>query len=157
MKKIYIHIIMSIVINTSSKIYPHCQVPCGIYDDKSRVLSIYEDLKTINKSMVEITSLSKNSDSLSGNQMIRWVTTKEEHAKSIQETVSEYFMAQRIKEKDKNYNDKLMVLHKILKLAMKCKQGLNFENVNNCEKALLNFCELYFQQDDFNQIKSLIE
>ena len=31
----------------STKIYAHCQVPCGIYDDAVRIVQIEEDLSLI--------------------------------------------------------------------------------------------------------------
>ena len=74
----------------SSTLHAHCQVPCGIYDDALRIVQIKEDVTTIWKAMKQINNLSKNgSDAQSMNQMVRWITTKEEHAKHIQAIVSD--------------------------------------------------------------------
>ena len=81
----------------SAGLYGHCQVPCGIYDDAVRIVQIEEDIATMRKAMSMIKGLSGKSDAQSVNQMIRWVNTKESHANNIQETVSSYFLAQRIK------------------------------------------------------------
>ena len=83
----------------SGGLYGHCQVPCGIYDDAVRIVQIEEDIATMRKAMSMIKGLSGKSDAQSLNQMIRWVNTKESHANNIQETVSSYFLAQRIKPK----------------------------------------------------------
>ena len=47
--KIYISIIL--ITLTSSVLYSHCQVPCGIYDDASRIIQIREDINTIQKAI----------------------------------------------------------------------------------------------------------
>ena len=88
-----------LVLNISSNLYGHCQVPCGSYDDAVRNVQIEEDIATIRKAMGMIKGLAGKSDAQSMNQMIRWVNTKDEHASRIQESVSSYFLAQRIKPK----------------------------------------------------------
>jgi hypothetical protein len=52
------------------------------------------------------------------NQLIRWVSNKEDHANEIQEIVSQYFMTQRIKPDTKNYSQKLALLHNMLIYAV---------------------------------------
>lgn len=42
--------------------YAHCQLPCGIYDDNARVLSMLEDVRTIEKSIRLIKELSGSND-----------------------------------------------------------------------------------------------
>ena len=78
----------------STKIYGHCQVPCGIYDDAVRIVQIEEDITTIRKAMNMINDLAGKSDAQSLNQISRWVTTKESHAQNAQETILNYFLAQ---------------------------------------------------------------
>jgi len=74
----------------------HCQIPCGIYDDELRVQLIEEHITTVEKSMNQIVALGKASP-VDYNQLVRWVNNKEEHAQKIQDIVTAYFMAQRIK------------------------------------------------------------
>ena len=93
--------IVTILFVLSAKIYGHCQVPCGIYDDAVRIVQIEEDIKTIRKAMNKINDLTGNSDAQSLNQISRWVNTKEDHAQNAQETVLNYFLAQRVKTKEK--------------------------------------------------------
>ena len=78
-------IALSLSIFLSSKIYGHCQVPCGIYDDAVRIVQIEEDITTIRKAMNMINDLSGKSDAQSLNQITRWVTTKDQHAQNAQE------------------------------------------------------------------------
>ena len=46
-----------------------------------------EDYKTIEKAMIKIIELAKDSDPKSTNQIARWVNTKEDHATNIQNTI----------------------------------------------------------------------
>ena len=73
---------------TLNYLFPHCQVPCGIYDDAARIVTIHEDIKTIRKSIKKINELSYGeTSSQSMNQLVRWVNTKEEHAQHIQDII----------------------------------------------------------------------
>lgn len=106
----------------------HCQVPCGIYGDGARVKQMKEDHRTIAKAVVTIKALSKKKDLQSKHQLIRWVRTKEQHAERIIRTVSDYFMAQKIKppkagEGPAAYLKLLAQHHAIMVAAMRCKQS----------------------------------
>lgn len=50
----------------------HCQIPCGIYDDRARIVLMEEHVTTIEKSMNEITTLSADTPQ-NINQLVRWV------------------------------------------------------------------------------------
>jgi nickel superoxide dismutase len=120
----------------------HCEIPCGIYDDHMRIHLIEEDATTIEKAMKQIVKLGGETP-INHNQMVRWITNKEAHANRIQETVYQYFMTQRIKAGDDNYQEKLVLLHQMLVAAMKCKQTTDLSNVENLRKALSTFEKLY--------------
>ncbi len=128
--------------------FAHCEIPCGIYDDELRVSLLYEHFTTIEKSMKMINDL-KNSDDV--NQQIRWVMNKEDHAKKVQDIVSQYFLHQRIKpldpENDKfaKYQKELTLLHQILVYAMKTKQTTDLEYVKKLRETLKKFEDSYFE------------
>jgi len=126
-----------------SNVSAHCEIPCGIYDDQLRTQLIAEHATTIEKSMKQIMALSKASP-VNYNQLVRWVSNKENHATEIQQIVSQYFMTQRIKPDQKMYSEKLAVLHKMLIAAMKCKQTTDLANVEALRARLIEFETLYF-------------
>lgn len=136
-------------------LYPHCQVPCGIYDDAVRIVTIKEDFATISKAMVEIKTLSAKNDPQSLNQLNRWIVTKEEHATNIQKVVSDYFLTQRVKSKNKNYDRHLRFLHELLVSAMKCKQTVESKNIDNGLKSLDNFVDIYFDEHGLEHLKKM--
>ena len=125
----------------------HCQIPCGIYDDQLRAKLIAEHATTVEKSMNQIIELGK-ANPVNYNQLVRWVSNKESHATQIQDIVSEYFMAQRLKPDQKKYGEKLIILHKMLLAAMKCKQTTDVSHVNDLRALLKDFEILYFGQSD---------
>ena len=121
----------------------HCEIPCGIYDDQLRADLIAEHLTTIEKSMKHIMELGKK-DTVNYNQLVRWVSNKEKHANEVQHIVTQYFMTQRIKPTAKEYAEKVVVLHKMLIHAMKCKQTTDLSQVNALKSLLKEFEVLYF-------------
>ena len=121
----------------------HCQVPCGVYDDQRRFVSMLEDTKTIAKGIGEISALSGKSDALSHNQLARWVATKEAHATATQKVIAEYFMTQRIKPSSDDYVKKLTAAHAVMVAAMKCKQTVDTKSATALKKAILDFYRAY--------------
>ncbi len=124
----------------STSAFAHCEIPCGIYDDATRLSLIQEHIVTIEKSMNKIKELENGSNQ---NQLIRWVANKEDHANQLQEIVTQYFMTQRIKFDAKDYDKKLASLHQMLVYAMKCKQTVDLANVESLKKAAKEFHDLY--------------
>ena len=152
--KAVVLVILALVIALSSMVYSHCQIPCGIYGDPARFDMIAEHITTIEKSMKQITGLSKQ-DKPNMNQVTRWVNNKENHADELSHIVTYYFMAQRIKLVDKSqgkayedYIKKLTLLHEILVYSMKAKQTTDLSNVEKLRSLLTKFRVAYFQADD---------
>ena len=131
----------------SANLSAHCQVPCGIYADDVVFGELMTDVKTIHKAMVQINELSGDHGA-NHHQLVRWVTNKESHAQNIQNTMSAYFLAQRIKlamkESDpEGYAELVGLAHKITVLAMKCKQGTEVANADALHDALHAFQKAY--------------
>ncbi len=123
----------------------HCQIPCGIYADDNVFVTMHKDQETIAKAMKQIAALSVD-PSKNANQLARWVSNKEQHAQSIQDTVAQYFLAQRVKIDESNretYQKKLTLLHQITVYAMKCKQSIDAENAEKLHKAIGAFHTIY--------------
>ena len=153
-KKSLIFGFLVLVTAFASIVYSHCQIPCGIYSDPARFDMIAEHITTIEKSMKQITELSKQ-DKPNMNQITRWVNNKENHADELSHIVTYYFMAQRIKPVDKTngkayheYIKKLTLLHEILIYSMKAKQTTDLSNVEKLRSLLTEFRVAYFGADD---------
>jgi len=132
----------------------HCQIPCGIYDDQARIDMLNEHITTIEKAMNRISELSA-AQKENINQIVRWVTNKEDHGGQFQDIVTFYFLAQRIKPVDssdeeayRTYLKKLELLHHMHVYAMKCKQTTDLANVEKLRSLVKEFADLYFKNSE---------
>ncbi len=124
--------------------FAHCQVPCGIYGDQLRFEQLLEDEQTISKAQLKLQELADaDADAQTINQLARWVTTKEEHATKIQETMLHYFLAQRIKSTNPAYVKQLQAAHTVIVAAMKCKQSADPETAKELEKSIFDLYRAY--------------
>jgi nickel superoxide dismutase len=140
---------LAIAAATSSAALAHCQIPCGIYDDAVRFTLLEEHVTTIEKSMLQIKSLSREEEP-NWNQIVRWVTNKEAHADKLTEIVTFYFMAQRLKPADPSgkeafskYLRELTLLHQMVVHAMKAKQTVDVEHCAKLRELIADFKTSY--------------
>jgi nickel superoxide dismutase len=122
----------------------HCQVPCGIYGDQLRFQQMLEDEHTISKAQTQLEELMLDQpDAQSVNQMVRWTSTKEDHATKIQRTIADYFMAQRIKPGNENYTKQITAAHAVIIAAMKSKQSADPATAKALEKSIFDLYRAY--------------
>lgn len=121
---------------SSLTVFAHCQIPCGIYDDYARIQAMLEDAVTAQKSIRLIVELAKKNDPQSQNQRVRWIMNKEKHAQNIIDTISDYFLTQRVKPDQENYSERLVKHHTVIILAMKTKQNVDEKYVNQLKESI---------------------
>ena len=114
----------------------HCQIPCGIYDDHARVASMLEDVATIHKAVSQIADLAGKTDPQSQNQLVRWVMNKEHHAQNVIDTISDYFLTQRVKTSQEDYDERLAKHHAVIVAAMQAKQKADADAVGKLKSAV---------------------
>ena len=114
---------LGMIVGFSSPVFSHCQVPCGIFDDHARVHQMLEDSVTVIKAASMMAELAGKTDAQSVNQMTRWVMNKESHAQKIIETISDYYLTQRVKTDQADYIERLKTHHAVMLAAMKAKQS----------------------------------
>ena len=129
-------------VGLASRADAHCQIPCGIYGDDARFTALLEDVTTLKKAVRKIEQESA-ADSINHNQLVRWVNNKETHADKLSHGMLEYFLAQRIKSDQPDYEARLVAIHKIIVLAMKTKQNVDAGIVDDLEMAITGFQALY--------------
>ncbi len=127
------------------KLFAHCQIPCGIYNDPARFTLMEEHVTTIEKSMKQIEALSTEQEK-NWNQIVRWVKNKEDHADKLTHLVTYYFMAQRLKPADpankvkyNKYLRELTALHGMVVHAMKAKQTIDLDHVEKLRGLIRTF------------------
>ena len=143
-------VLMSLSLVPARMAFPHCEIPCGIYDDRMRIAMIAEDITTLEKSMKLIVTLSTEKEK-NFNQIVRWIQNKEQHTDKIAHAVTQYFMTQRLKPagqegsaEHRDYLVKLTLLHEMLIYAMKAKQTTDLANVEKLRTLLDKFEKVYF-------------
>ena len=132
-----------VLISFSQKAQAHCQIPCGIYDDHARVESMLEDVATIWKAVTLINELAGQTDPQSMNQIVRWVVNKEQHAQNIIDSISDYFLTQRVKASQEDYAERLQRHHAIIVAAMHAKQHSDMETVEKLQAAIEAIAQYY--------------
>jgi nickel superoxide dismutase len=122
-----------------------------------------EHAATIEKAMNQITELSA-AETPNWNQLVRWVTTKDDHAQEVQDQVSAYWLAQRIKApkaapgdaeyeaQNGTYMTQLVMAHRLTTFAMKCKQTTDVANVEGLRASLEGLKAAYFSPEDLKHI-----
>lgn len=148
-KSVFMTIFLLVMV--TPQLESHCQVPCGIYNDQMRFTMIREHITTIEKAMNQVSMLS-GEENPNYNQLIRWTTNKEKHAEEMSGIITDYFMAQRIMpvppvegKAYSLYQKRLELLHGLLVLTMKSKQGIDLSIINKMRATLKNFEKIYFQ------------
>jgi nickel superoxide dismutase len=144
--------LMALVIPTL--VSAHCEIPCGIYTDKMRIEMIKEHITTIEKSMKLIVKLSEAGEK-NYNQLVRWVTNKDDHANQLQHIVTQYFMTQRIllvdgsdKAAVEKYQKEIGLLHAMLVHAMKTKQTTDLKHCEKLRELVDDFYNSYFTEEE---------
>jgi len=138
-----------LVLGGSTVVLSHCEIPCGIYDDRMRLDMMAEHITTIETAMKQIHELSEENNK-NHNPLVRWIVNKENHADYLSDIVTQYFMKQRIKPIDnsegqayQDYIQKLTLLHKLMVYSMKCKQTTDLSNVMKLREHLDQFRSAY--------------
>lgn len=146
MKKLSFHTLLLLAtLGLASTAHAHCQVPCGIYGDRTTFDVLQQHVATIQKASTQINELaaSKTPSAQQQQQLVRWVNNKESHAQLIIDSAANYFLAQRIKTDADHYADKLALLHEIILYAMKSKQSTDGQAAATLSEKLAAFQELY--------------
>jgi len=151
--------LLLVIVLSANIAYSHCQVPCGIYGDYTRIDLLREHISTIEKAMNQVNDLSKN-PSANMNQLVRWVDNKDTHADKFTKIVTYYFLSQRIKIVDsdkadefKAYQNKVTLLHQMMVLSMKCKQTTDLKNVEKLKSLVGQFVDVYFTPEQKSHLK----
>ncbi len=144
-----------VVLLAPAAVRAHCEVPCGIYGDAMRIEMLREHVTTIEKAMNQIEALTEQGDK-NYNQIVRWITNKEQHAVEFQHIVSQYFLHQRIKPAgtdDAEYVEKLTLLHEMLVHAMKSKQMIDTSITEKLRELISDFSAAYFGPEELEHLR----
>jgi nickel superoxide dismutase len=126
----------------------HCDIPCKIYDPSTAQIAALTVLRMVD--LIEETEQAANGkvDTAYLNSMIRFVDTKEEHAKSVKDEVrviwGDYFKTPQF-EKFPEIHE---LTHKIMLLASACKQKVDRDKALELIEAVNRFAEIFWATKD---------
>ncbi|MDA3874923.1 MAG: superoxide dismutase [Ni] [Kiritimatiellae bacterium] len=141
--RLFIAILFGATALSFSTAHAHCQIPCGIYNDHLKLQSMLQDADTVIKSVELIQELAGKTDAQSSQQLVRWVTNKETHAESVIAAISDYYLTQRVKASQENYEERLVKHHTVIVAAMKAKQQADAETAQALKEAIEGLASYY--------------
>lgn len=124
--------------------YAHCDVPCGIYDPKPAQIAAATVLKMVQKITDEPEPLDENEQAINyTNNMVRYIWTKEEHARKCKEELlilwTDYFKPEHL-EAFPNLHD---IFWKAAKLCSKNKQLVNLKAAQDLVTAIEEIADIF--------------
>ena len=118
----------------------HCDIPCGIYDPSEAVLAA----RTVARMVELIGKLPEGATSVADrNTFARCVAVKEQHAEKVKHEIaviwSDYFKPEHLTA----FPDLHTNVWNLLKLAGKCKQGVDVQAAADLEAATRAFADMF--------------
>lgn len=127
----------------SQSVSAHCDVPCGIYDPKPAQIAAATVLKMTQKIVEQEAKKEMTAEAL--NNMVRYIWTKEEHARKCKEEIlvlwTDYFKPEHI-ETFPNLSD---MFWKTAKLCSETKQHVSIEAAEKLVKAVDEIADVFTQ------------
>ncbi len=121
--------------------YAHCDVPCGIYDPKPAQIAAVTVLKMVQK--IKELDEKKDMNVSSLNSMVRYIWTKEEHARKCKEEIlilwTDFFKQEHLK-MFPNLHD---TFWKAAKLCSINKQEVSLEHATELVKAVDEIADIF--------------
>lgn len=127
------------ILKPSTKVYAHCDVPCGIYDPKPAQIAA----ATVKKMVEKIQSLPKEMSVVDMNNYVRMVSTKEEHARICKQEIlvlwTDFFKPEHL-EIEPDLHEKIW---KVAKLVSKNKQSVDMESADELVRAVDEIAQIF--------------
>ena len=122
----------------------HCDIPCGIYDPIVAQISALTVVRMLDlMTDFETKTPDRNKDYM--NSMTRYIAVKEEHAERAKAEIrviwGDYLKAQHLEK----YPNAHALVHKIMQLGSKARQGFSREAAMDLLNAVNRFAETYWQ------------
>jgi nickel superoxide dismutase len=95
-----------------------------------------EDAATVEKAVTSLAALADKTDAQSQNQKVRWIQNKEIHAQRVIESISNYFLTQRVKPGQDDYPTRLARHHAVILAAMKAKQKTDADSAQVLRESI---------------------
>ncbi len=121
--------LISSLVFLQAPLFPHCQMPCGIYHDDMVFDQVDQYVETMFKGYTVLKE-NKFATLKEKNEFVRWVIEKENASNEVASLITTYFLQQKIKPDEDDTVKRLTSAHKLLVLAMLIKQNSDHKYVD---------------------------
>jgi nickel superoxide dismutase len=122
----------------------HCDIPCGIYDPHQAQVAALTVIRMIDL-MTELTNAQKTPNMDFHNSITRHIAVKEEHAELAKREVRVIWGDYLKQEHLDKYPELPGLVHKIMQLGSKCRQGTSRESALDFLTAINRFAEIFWE------------
>ncbi len=122
----------------------HCDIPCGIYDPHLAEVAALTVVRMVDL-MAELAAANKDKDIAYHNSMARYIAVKEEHAELAKREVRVIWGDYIKQEQIDKFPELPGLVHKIMQLGSKARQGAGREAAMDLLNAVNRFAEIYWQ------------
>jgi len=121
----------------------HCDIPCGIYDPHQAQVAALTVIRMLDL-MADLTNAQKTPTLEYHNSISRQIAVKEEHAELVKREVRVIWGDYMKQEHMDKYPELPGLVHKIMQLGSKCRQGVNRETAMELLAAVNRFAEIFW-------------
>lgn len=133
-------------------VYAHCDVPCGIYDPQSALIAARTVLKMVEKILALPDTMPPSIETR--NSFVRFVWTKEEHARKCKEELlilwTDYFKPEHLKQRP-DLHEKFW---KAAKLCSDNKQHVDIDTARKLVRAVEEIADIFHDTKKLNTPQS---
>jgi nickel superoxide dismutase len=122
----------------------HCDIPCGIYDPHQAQIGALTVIRMIDL-MADLTNAQKTPTLEYHNSISRQIAVKEEHAELVKREVRVIWGDYLKQEHLDKYPELPGLVHKIMQLGSKCRQGVSRETAMELLAAVNRFAEIFWE------------
>jgi nickel superoxide dismutase len=122
----------------------HCDIPCGIYDPHQAQVAALTVIRMLDL-MADLTNAQKTPTLEYHNSISRQIAVKEEHAELVKREVRVIWGDYLKQEHLDKYPELPGLVHKIMQLGSKCRQGVSRETAMELLAAVNRFAEIFWE------------
>jgi len=126
------------------RVKAHCDIPCGIYDPHQAQVGALTVIRMLDL-MADLTNAQKTPTLEYHNSITRHIAVKEEHAELVKREVRVIWGDYMKQEHIDKYPELPGLVHKIMQLGSKCRQGISRETAMDLLAAVNRFAEIYWE------------
>lgn len=144
--------LLSIVLDRifkETKVYAHCDIPCGIYDSHNAQMAAHTVLRMTNL----LLDIQRENETKAEHDIARITHVKEEHAHMIEDELgtlqNDYFKPEHFK----TYQNLSELIDKAVKLSVLVRQKIDIESSKELLEVVLQISEIFYKSKNVTPLR----